>query len=215
MARVRAFQRDIQLLIDRRLSPEAQKKMIAKAAEGVLKDVQAQNAAVLGRVPPHEHWVDGREGAPFESIHLPSGNITIRFKLVNEVVDWLYQKIAENSPQMTGRYRRSHRLFADGVEVDSPDPTLQAQKWEIVSNVPYARKIERGQSAQSPDGVYEVLEAIGNQRFGNIAQIKFTWIGIVEGGMTGQYKDIAGKTRGEVRMINKEIRYPALKIWAR
>lgn len=234
MARINNFQRDISMLIDRTLSREAQQKMIATAARGILKDAQEQNARVLGQTPPHEHWVDSQPQAPFESINPDGGNITVKFQLVNEVVDWIYRKIVEESPQLTGEYRKSHRLFADGAELDAPDLHLQAQKWEIVSNVPYARKIERGQSDQAPDGVYEVTAALARQRFGNVADIKYTWVGIIEG-MTGEYatharsQRQAGQSRRAwrdsnrpireanrpIRLMNKAIRYPAIKIWTR
>lgn len=214
MARPGVFARDISLRIERTLSREAQQKVVAKAARGILKDAQEQNARVLGQVPPHEHWVDRQPQAPFETVNPDGGNITIQFQLVNEVVDWIYARLVEASPVLTGDYRNSHRLFADGAEMTEPDPTLQARRWEIVSNLPYARKIERGLSDQAPDGVYEVTAALARQRFGNVAEIKFTWVGIIEG-MTGEYSRQPGQTKREVRLKNKAIRYPAIKIWTR
>lgn len=214
MARVGNFSRDIQLLMDRRLSPEAQKKMIAKAAGDILKDAQHKNAVALGKVPPHDHWVDGREGAPFESINLPSGNITIQFQLGGEVAAEALRLLRENSPVRGGDYKKSHRLFADGSEISDPSEAIGAKKFVIISVVPYARKIERGLSKQAPDGVYEVTAALLRQRFGNLAQIRFTYQSVVEGAAI-EYVRVTGGTKAENRARSKALRYPAISIFMR
>jgi hypothetical protein len=50
-----------------------------------------------------------------------------------------------------------------------------ASRYEFVSTVPYARKIERGLSPQAPDGVYQVVAVLAQKRFGNVARIRFSY----------------------------------------
>jgi hypothetical protein len=58
--------------------------------------------------------------------------------------------LRQHSPVLTGRYRASHVLFADGVAVDPEKATdTAANEWVFISTVPYARKIERGQSSKA------------------------------------------------------------------
>ena len=85
---------------------------------------------------------------------------------------WINQQLVTHSPVLTGRYAKSHAWYADGQPFDIDD-VPQAREYSVLSLVPYARKIERGESRQAPDGVYEVVAALANQRFGKIGHIGF------------------------------------------
>lgn len=173
--RVQPIDRDIALLLDEDLSPAAQSRALAAFAEEQLKDAQATNSQALGHVPRHQTYVDGRAGAALEAV-APTGSIVFEFELVSDVIEWIEQVLIQHSPERSGRYSRSHVLFADGAEVQFGAAVPEAREFIFVNTQPYARKIERGLSAQAKSGVYEVVAVLGNRRFGNIAKIKFAFV---------------------------------------
>lgn len=200
MARLTAFSRDLEVMVDKTLSPKARQQLIAGAAREALSDAQAQNRLALGSVPEHETFVDRRKGAALESVDPDRGEIVFAFEvstLVDEMMAEIGRLLVTNSPVLTGAYQRSHTLYADGVEVDRFDPASKASEWVFVNEVPYARKIERGASDQAPDGVYEATAAMVGRRYGNVAQIRFT------------YRDLIGGTRGKAA---KAARQPAIVV---
>jgi hypothetical protein len=229
MARIGNFSREVELLISRTLSPEARQKIAAREARKILAEAQAANARVLGKTPPHKEYVDGRLGAPLESVNPDMGHITFDFSLIGEMLAWIDRKLFENSPVGSppddphpGLYRGSHILLADGVEIDyEPGKRVpEAQNFTFVNTVPYARKIERGHSSQAPDGVYEVVADMAKRRFGNIANIRFTFATIVGG--DGELWDWAARNaskqptaRKQAAQYDKNVRNPAISITLR
>lgn len=187
MARLNAFSRELKLHLDGALSTEARKGLIADAAAQALAEAQAQNRDVLGIVPGHEQVVDRVRGAPFTAVNPDKGVIFIEFDIRLDVFAYIGRLLVENSPMLTGQYQDSHQLYADDAPVAKFDPAAQAEEWVFLSTVPYARKIERGQSDQAPDGVYQAVAAMASRRFGNIASIKFTYRSLSNGrGKEGQ-----------------------------
>ena len=59
---------------------------------------------------------------------------------------------------------------------------------------PYARKIERGQSDQAPDGVYEGVATLAKRRFGNVAFVGFGYRSF-PGGAVGKWAQTASAAR--------------------
>lgn len=171
--RIEPIDRDIVLMLGG-LSPEARSGLLADAARDALADAQTQNAAVLGTVPPHDTYVDRIEGAPIERVR-PDGVIQFEFRLLDDVLLWISEQLVRRSPVKTGRFSASFALFADEVEVDIVNPPLGAQSYAFVNLAPYARKIERGQSPQAPDGIFEAIAILAARRFGNIAEVRFTF----------------------------------------
>jgi hypothetical protein len=123
--------------------------------------------------------VDGVADAPLERVR-PDGRIVFDFELGSGVVEYCLKLLHEASPVLTGAYRNSHTIYADGAEVETAAQAIGAEHVVILSTVPYARKIEGAnnrpaQSMKAPKGVYEVTAAMANKRFGNVAAIKFTF----------------------------------------
>ncbi len=180
MDRITALQKDIDILIAQDLSPEAQSRALAAFAKEQLEAAKEQNGAALGRVPPHVTFVDGVANMP-ESAVKPNGAIVYEFELAADMLQWIADQLETHSPVKSGRYKKSHRLWVDGVEVNTDSPSVpDGQEYVFLSAVPYARKIEGDdnrapQSKQAPDGVYQVVAALARQRFGNIAKITFGW----------------------------------------
>lgn len=185
-ARVESLERDVEIIIDQLLSPEAQSAAFAKFAREVLAEAEETDLGVLGRVPTHETIVDGRIGAIEESVK-PDGVIVYVFDLVEDVFAFIAAELETHSPVGTGKdphsglYRRSHIFYADGVEADPLKPPPNVMVGTFVNAVPYARKIEHGESPQFPDGVYETVAAAADRRFGNIARVHFDYRAVAGG----------------------------------
>ena len=131
-------------------------------------------------MPRYTVAVDGRIGAPLESVK-PNGEIVVEFELVNDVLAWIADQLVTHSPVGSGKdrhpglYQKSHTLFADGQETDVGAVIPPADEYVFINTLPYARKIEHGLSRQAPDGVYQAVAILAQRRFGNIAQISFSY----------------------------------------
>lgn len=163
------------------LSAPLQSKAIADYAETAIEEAKQINQAALGKVPPYKTYVDGRLDAPLESVR-PNGVIFTEFELVIDVLRYIGEQLVLNSPVETGRYRRSHILLADGVEIDPAAQLTQiADEYVFINSQPYARKIERGESPEAPDGVYQATATLARRRFGNVARISFSYRDLIGG----------------------------------
>lgn len=178
-AKIEPLDRDFLLTFTSDMSPESRSAALAEfAAEGIAEAVAANTQSSSGIAPAYRQFVDGREGAALASVK-PDGTIVAEFDLHGDVVDWIWQEVLAASPQRTGRYMKSHRLFADGEEMMAPDPSKVATEWVITTTVPYARKLEgmngrQPLSQQAPEGIYQAVIALARRRFGNIAAIRFS-----------------------------------------
>lgn len=188
-AKVTPLRKSLELIVDRHLSPAARSQTLATFAKEKLAEAQAQNARAIGRVPPHETYVDGVAGKVERDVR-PEGRIVYEFELSTDLVSTIDQLLIQHSPVRSGTYARSHVLFADGVEVD-PENAPAADEFVFVNAQPYARKIEgiagkRPSSPQAPDGVYEAVAAIVQRRFANVAKVRFQWWSL-RGGAVGKW----------------------------
>jgi hypothetical protein len=179
--KVDPIDRDIQAIVDEELSPAAQGTALAAFAREQLAAAQETNRQAIGRVPPHDTYVDGVKGAALEGVK-PGGVIVFEFSLVTDIFAWIGEMLVRHSPVKSGRYRDSHIFFADGVELAAGADVPPAREYLFMSPLPYARKIERGLSPQAPDGVYEAVTALARVRFGNVASVRFTYRAIAGGG---------------------------------
>ena len=154
------------------LSPQDQSRMFADFATQVIEDGKAQNARVLGRVPPYTVSVDGRLGAPLESVR-PGGVVFVEYELVFEALTWIGDMLEQFSPVKSGRYQKSHVMIADGVVVPDGSVPPVASRVTFANTQPYSRKIERGLSPQRPEGVYQAVAKLASSKFSNVAKIQF------------------------------------------
>ena len=173
--KVEAIDRDIDLMLKESLSPQAQSKIFADFARQQLALGEQHNQTILGRIPGHKTFVDGSEGADEDRVR-PDGIIQYEFQIVTDVFKWIAQQLVLHAPVKTGRFAKSFTFFADGQEVDvgGTIPT-DATEFVFLSPLPYARKIERGESKQAPDGVFQAVADLARARFGNIAKIYFVY----------------------------------------
>jgi hypothetical protein len=175
------LEKDIKLWLDQALGPKARSKALADYAQNTLEEAQAINAKALGRTPEHEQWVDGRRAASLQSVK-PEGKIIFEFDFLEDALVWIRDQLERHSPYKSGRYRRSHKFFVDGREADPERAVAVKNVAWFVSNVPYARKLERHHAA----GVYQAVAKLAAGRFGNVAKIRFGYKTVMldEGGET-------------------------------
>jgi hypothetical protein len=226
VARLQANAKTCETLVRKGLDPVEAGNSVARFHRARIADAKANNRRVLNILDIREKtFVDGKLGAPLESVKLNGGNITTVFPFpVREILEYIDYLLITRSPvgePPEPTYGRSHRLFADGVETDPQNPEMDAKTWIFTSNVPYARKIERGQGSAPKEGVYQGAAALANRKFGNIASIHFGFEAISEGGLQN-YSAVAlgGRKAGRTASASKraarqrhlDLRFPAIRI---
>ncbi|MEZ0060914.1 hypothetical protein ABIF26_006457 [Bradyrhizobium elkanii] len=179
--RITSYERNFKLLLDRNLSPEARSKRVAAFAQKEIDAADAQNRSALGAVPPKTVTVDGKQGAPLESVNPDKGTIVAEWRLVNDVLKWIMATLEQRSPIVSGKYRDSHTLYVDGSEVD-PNNAPMGQEAVFLNTQPYSRKIEIGKTEsgrdfviQVPNRIYERTAADAQARFGNLVKVRFSY----------------------------------------
>lgn len=173
--KVESIDKDIEVIIREDLSPEAQSKALANFARNKLREGQDQNERAIGYVPPHETYVDGSRRTDVEGVR-PDGTIVFEFDLVNDVFEYIGSLLVKHSPYKSGAYAGSHAFYIDGAEYSAGDNIPPSwNEAAFVNTQPYARKIERGQSPQAPEGVYESVAHMASSRFGNLVKIRFSY----------------------------------------
>jgi hypothetical protein len=179
--KITPFNRKFNYVAPKGFSREDQTLAFAEFAQERIDDAKAQNARVLGAVPPYTVSVDGMLGAPLTSAkpNNPLG-VYVEFELVFEALSWIGEMLEQFSPvgkapkdKHPGLYKRSHVMIADGVAVDDGKIPPLAKRISFTNIQPYARKIERGLSPQRPDGVYQAVAVLAARKFSNLARIKF------------------------------------------
>lgn len=190
----------IEVALREDLSPQAKSKALAGFAKEKLAEAQDTNRAILGRVPPHKVFVDGRQGANLESVNAQNGVIIFEFELMTDVLRWIGQTLIDRSPSVSGDYKRGHTFFADGKEIPLGGQIPPAEEYSFTNLVPYARKIEIGKTKsgrsfvmQVPNRIYERTAKDARASFGNMAKIEFTYRGIVAGAQVNPIKSGAAK----------------------
>jgi len=210
----------VNLTVNAALSPEARSKAIAKYAGERLVGAQEVNRRVLGRLPSHETYVDGRKGGVLESVNPDRGVITFEFDLIFDVLRWIGDTLIERSPVVSGAYRRGHTLFADGVEIPLGDHLPVADEYSFTNMVPYSRKIELGKTKagrafviQVEPRIYERTAKEARSRFGNTVKIEYTFRGIVGGQQINPLGLSRNRKGTGSRAHNKsDVRFPTVVI---
>jgi hypothetical protein len=218
LIKLEPIDRDIKLAISDLLSPEAQSKYLAEFARESSAAVGAANAKVLGRYDFDViKYVDGVANIAEEFVK-PHGTIVYDFQIGSDVVQFIGQQLQMHSPVGTlpdnhpGRYKKSHALFADGVEIEGNQIPRDVHEFLFVSTLPYSRKIEHGESGQAPDGVYEVTANQAKRKFGRVSKIEFIdYVGIF--GVMAQSPPTASYGKHTAKHQNRSSnRYPAIRV---
>jgi hypothetical protein len=192
--------------------PEAQAALAAFAAE--------KRDEVIDRDKPSSvtTFVDGRQGAPLESVKTPDGVIRFEFGYLNGIVADVVGMLVTKSPVATKRpnarppthYRDEHAIFVNGAEVKELPTDLAPDATIVLVNLqPYSRKIERGFSAQAPSGVYQMVARMARQKWGRVASITFGYDIFPNAGPSRK-----NSVRGHAARARRDDRFPTITIHA-
>jgi hypothetical protein len=199
--KIDSIERDLEILFPDTFSPAARQQAIVDFACTELRRAQDQNQQVLGRIPRHDTYVDGHKDAPISSVR-PDGYVIFEFELLEDIFEWIGAQLIKHSPigrsgddrpGHPGLYMRSHVFMADTNIIPPGAPLPQdASEFSFLNLQPYARKIERGLSSQAPapDGVYQAVAKLAKNRFGNMADIKFSYRSPADVGAVLQWAQI-------------------------
>ncbi|NVO13903.1 MAG: hypothetical protein HXX10_07690 [Rhodoplanes sp.] len=92
------------------------------------------------------------------------------------VLTWIMEQLVAAAPVLTGAYRDALVLYADGVESEPSDASVDTKEFIFMNTTPYSNKIEHGESDQAPDGVFEGVAALADEQFGELADIGFMYL---------------------------------------
>lgn len=192
--------------------------LAATYAAQAIAEIDAANRSILGRVPPPIITVDGRRGADLSRVDLTRGIIVADWAVIDDVLIWIGETLRERSPMRSGRYRDSHTLFADGVEIELGAQVPQAGEYVFLNPQPYARKIEIGRTRsgrafviQVQNRIYERTAADARARFGNVVTIMETYRAPL-GGALLKYVPIRGAASRIASSTERDLRVPAIVV---
>jgi len=214
-------------------------RSIAVAAQATIEQLTATHARIArrehGRIMTANprpnafvRHVDGREGVPEESVR-PFGIIVYDYVRLAQVVQYAFEVLFSLSPVLSGEYRASHMLFIDGAPAANLAGWKPGQEISITNTVPYARKIEIPAMRLRVPGsaqVYQQAERRLKRRFGNIAEIRFTYRAVIESrqidqmaqpsaGQPWYWGGAAARGGGATAHNRSNVRFPALIIRSR
>lgn len=182
MARITAFTRQIEVFKNQ-FTGQARSDFVAEQARMARDEAKTTNHSILGRDVAVKTFVDGSQGA-IENAVRPGGTIVYLFDVgaqtLSQCVDEFIELIVQFSPFKTGQYRDSNLLIVNNEERDAVREGGQVELKEtdevvLVNLLPYARKIEKGASAQAPNGVYEAAYSALLPKWRNLLKISFAW----------------------------------------
>jgi hypothetical protein len=227
--RIEPVEKSVEASIRADLDPATQKMEAAAFARKGIEEANATNRQILGRDIAPTITVDGVPGAPLETVNPDGGTIIAEWELMVGVIEWIANALLERSPVISGAYRRGHTLFVDGDEVPIGEEIPLGDEYAFTNFVPYSRKIEIGKTKagrafviQVENKIYERTAKDARARFGNQAEIFFTYRGIVGGRQINQLTGPVTRSRnrkgrflstGGARAHNKsENRWPTVYV---
>ena len=199
---------------------------MAQAARQAWAEAQAINRRALGHDPAFEQFVDGRRGAPLESVKR-GGRIIFLFavggELLTRAVDDAINTFLRVAPVGRGKdkhpglYRDSLILLVNGTQRDflTEGAVVEFKPDDIVSLTdlqPYARRIERGWSFQAPNGVMEIVTQRMRAEFGGVLNIAFSWDHYPGFAVGRTHTGGTPKTRADLRRASS---YPTVTLKAK
>lgn len=159
MAGFEAFERQLKLAADG-LTGEALNDRLAAFAKSELKRVISSGEGST----TYTRYVNGREGAPEESVIAP-GPILYVFANWPLIVRAALAELGKRVPKRTGRYASGFVVLADGKPVQSYADIGPRQEVTIFNVRPYTRKIEVGANGPGKHHYRRAVSAL-RRRFG-------------------------------------------------
>lgn len=201
-------------------------EFIQDIAAEVLEEEQAKGFPKSGYIT----LVDNKQNKPVTQVK-PLGKIEyLRPEPITDIALETLELLIKYSPvghgataNKTGRYKEKHAVILNGQvltglgslrrAINAQDQRIEQDDEIIIVNIqPYARKIERGLSQQSPSGVYKRVASIMKRKYGKIAFISQRYINSkkIPGLKSLTVRKNKG-TRGGVTKYVEQV-YPAIRI---
>ena len=164
-----------------RVAAQESLEAVRKIAVGVAKTEHARVMRTEPRPTQFQRYVDGREGAPEESLRL-GGVIVYDYPRIPLVARFALEVLYEKSPfgrPEGGHYREQHVLHLNGVP-GAAEAWQPGDEVEIINAAPYARKIEIGAMKMvipGTDHVYAQAEQVVRRTYGELAYVSFAFRG--------------------------------------
>lgn len=207
----------------------AMKGTLAEVRQKLVVTAYREHRRVMDTVPrplSFRRWVDGREGGQIEEAKAGSV-IYFRYERIDLVVQYAMEVLFDLSPvglpgdRRAGHpnlYRMRHQIMLNGEAVPNLKTRRPGDEVVILNPVLYARKIERGamrMRVKGTDHVYEQAARIVKRRYGNLADVRFTYRSaalpyVAMGGRSGGRK--AGAAKRSAAGMERASRLPALVI---
>lgn len=190
MQRLKSFTAAASLL-KTHLQGEERRRALAQLAVQAGNEAAAINRRALGMDVGRETIVDGRSGAPIQTVRA-GGTVVHLFAVQQAAVSFTLETLQRLSPVDRVDpddivYRDSHRMLVNGEEAEPNAQIGPDDRVVFVNLLAYSRRIEQGWSKlQAPDGVFEATSEIVRARFGRIVTVKFTYGSFVGAGEPGQ-----------------------------
>lgn len=171
MARISTFAKDLQLATAGIAPENIAKELAAFARRELSKSIQEGEGSER-----YERYVNGNLGAAEETV-VPPGPILYVFHWWREIVEFTLQSLVEQSPEKSGRYKRSWFVMTPGGRIKSFDQIPINADVIFCNDQPYSRKIDVGHMVMSvPPGVVEDVRKMVMAKFGNMVSAKRTMI---------------------------------------
>ena len=193
------------------LDPAVGGKIVADFHRAQVAEAVRLDTEVIGSAPPQTTFVNGMLSDDLSKVR-PGQAIVTQLDLASDMLQWIWDVLVAAAPRLTGAFQRSITIYADGVQVDDLATVHGVTEVVYTSTAPYARKIEAGESNQAPEGIFEGVAALARRRFGNQADIRFTFRNPV-GGETALDKWAGRRAAGARRarqQHQRDTRQPAV-----
>ncbi|WP_292290081.1 hypothetical protein [Mesorhizobium sp.] len=167
------FARDLQIATAA-LGPDEINKQLAAFARSELAQVVASGEGTDN----YDRFVNGREGAPEESVQAP-GPILYVFNWWQDIIVAAIAELKKRAPRQSGRYAESFLVIANGAVV-TDYVSIPGNAEVIITNFqPYVRKVEAGKKRGKR--VFEGAKLGLSRRFGNSYRVESTYLNIAAG----------------------------------
>lgn len=223
------FEREIKLATAD-LEPAAIRGALAAYARQSVAEVISSRQAP----PDYERFVNGRAGAPEESVQLP-GPIVYLFTNWGLIIDSALEELRKRVPHRSGDYARSFIVTVGGRPISDFSSIPPGAEVIILNAQPYTRKMETGANGTGRKH-FDLSKAALNRRFYPSFQFQVSFLNVSSGldprmpyVLKGSGPLVAAKqdrrssafragrthlARGKDREAGAPITYPALVITA-
>lgn len=200
------FDRELTLAMTE-LDPVVMQKELAAFAKRSVAEVVGS-----GQAPAkYDRFVNGRAGAPEESVVLP-GPIVYVFSNWRVVIEAAIEELQRRVPRRTGRYAGSFIVLANQQRILDYASIPADGEVIIFNSQPYTRKMESGANKTGARH-FDLTKAALNRRFGGVFQVQMTYLKVSGGvapGVPYILKNSSGRRKD--RQAGRPITYPALLI---